>query len=629
MTFDVRLLSFMPADFHSFLDLFADQEAKLYKARQMATDVAMEEDEPTMIESLTEVCASSASAVIYASSASSSGPKKSRKRNRASQLSATVTEEQVSSSPVSMPIDSALHTWQKEIAIGFRQELAKCPEIDPLEVCERWKAGLSLDWKHYWNLPPTFWYDTRNPNKIRLCTAMISDGVAVAFRFETIKRIQFPTEKKAKRAKGSIRTKEELQAAKEFAIAQKNALPYSENVTRQSLIDRNIIGILTIDTNRKNFFVAAFRRTEHLTSSPSVSSHPRDIIIHFSKAHLKHIRGTKHEQHVRDAMAQREYGSAEEAARMQAAPSLKSTSMARFTEWKQFMEHDERFLRNIAFYRLRTFRRLRMESFSAQQHFWSHVQDHIYRELNRHLKLPDKLIAPRKNLNTFQRQGISTPRILIAMGDGSFRHNSAGHMTMPTGSRMYGELQKLGEYMCWVDEYNTSKCCAVCGNEMEPSILRKKQSITRTSPHRKQSRVQVLPDEPIPPDPPDPAYPLVRSGVFERQHRRPTKPSAICRHSKPVQIPTKSVGLLDTSSSPSLDAHYYPLSSQQQRVESDVVAPWGLRSCFSKQCRNRIFDRDACATINMLHRVSWSLSHSGEAGPSYLLRVCTSSSSAG
>lgn len=83
-------------------------------------------------------------------------------------------------------------------------------------------------------------------------------------------------------------------------------------------------------------------------------------------------------------------------------------------------------------------------------------------------------MAPRKERVlklSAQEVGLSPPRLLFALGDGSFRHNSAGHVTMPSGSRMFEELADRKELICWVDEYCTTKYCSACGGEMEQAAL--------------------------------------------------------------------------------------------------------------------------------------------------------------
>jgi hypothetical protein len=575
ITFDNALLSHMPNDFHAHLRFLADREVY----RRLVDEREYEEEN--------EEKPSSSSARLL------------RKRKR--------PPDKLPSEPQPSPLDPDLHGWQQELQEAFDHHIESAPESDPYDIYEMLRARLPTTWKEYWNRPSTFWHDDRDPSDVRLRSAMVSDGVAVAFRMERLKKIEFRTDQKAPRPKGAIKTDEEKRKAKEYAISCKAALFYSDQLTVDWLDERKILGVLTIDANRKNFFVATFRFTHDLLLDPDQKKRPRDIIIRFSKAELKHVRGTKHATHVRQELASRAYGSPQAAAAAQAAPSLKTTDPARWTEWKAFM--NQNFASNLKHYRTLTYRRLRMESYSAQQHFWSHVQDKIYSQLNRKLQLDTPLVPPRKRFLMD-----NTPRILIAMGDGSFRHNSKGHLTMPTGARMYKELEKLGEHMCWVDEHNSSKCCSACGEEMEQSVVRRKACLKRTSKKR-----QPLP--PAPPDPPDPPPPPLLP--FARRHRKRCSPSAICRHTKsPAPLPHTAI---HPPFFP-LQRHFYPLSTKQ--VETDVVELWGLRSCFSKQCRNRIWDRDVNACICMLHRIAWTLSyhyHGGgpgsPVGPAYLLRT--------
>jgi hypothetical protein len=70
--------------------------------------------------------------------------------------------------------------------------------------------------------------------------------------------------------------------------------------------------------------------------------------------------------------------------------------------------------------------------------------------------------------------------MLIALGDGSFHRNSADHLTMLTGHKMFQELGALGEHICWVDEFCSSKCCSACGADTVDAIFAKKALKTRT-----------------------------------------------------------------------------------------------------------------------------------------------------
>ncbi|KAL2918420.1 hypothetical protein HK105_201820 [Polyrhizophydium stewartii] len=107
-----------------------------------------------------------------------------------------------------------------------------------------------------------------------------------------------------------------------------------------------------------------------------------------------------------------------------------------------------------------------MESFSAKQKWPIHVQDRIYDAIQR-LRPDWNVRNPRKCRDQ------DNPRILFAVGDGNFKHNSAGHITMPTATPLFESFRALGEAVYWVDEYNTSKCCSRCGLEMEQGLKHK------------------------------------------------------------------------------------------------------------------------------------------------------------
>jgi hypothetical protein len=255
----------------------------------------------------------------------------------------------------------------------------------------------------------------------------------------------------------------------------------------------------------------------------------------------------------------------------------------------------------------------------------------------------------------------------IVQIDGSFRHNSAGHLTMPTGSKMFGEMKRLGEYICWVDEHRTSKCCSTCGADTVDAVLAKKVAIKRTSQFvgrtkracdrkhtaRRAAKRQHLLEHPLP---------AAGDGDFvpwKRNHRRAhpaIRMSSLCRWPKATtalvpalagfifppldrnrQMVHEDDGAdelepdLDPDPPPSAAADAAAVASSPLAILSSTtsspvgrllptgscVNQWGLRACVSPQCRNRLWCRDVNACANMARRVAWWLVH-GVVGPSHL-----------
>jgi hypothetical protein len=280
----------------------------------------------------------------------------------------------------------------------------------------------------------------------------------------------------------------------------------------------------------------------------------------------------------------------------------------------------------MRYYARGIFRRLRMESYSARQRWWVYVQDKIYAQLAAHAndeggharwevsmprKLPshlERVIDPATGRrHTVERQDPHRrvkSRLLILLGDGTFRHNSAGHLTMPGGHRLFRELRRLGEHIRWIDEFRTSKCCSSCGNaEMEQAILvkRPKEPVRQARPGRvaRQSRQRdkwvanrATVPSPVPvssqanfSDPSfDPAYLLTPLG--ER----------VVRKRKPASISSDRLVARVRQGSPEHRASAY--------APSCLYESWGLRHCSA--C-NRLWCRDVNACRNMTSRALWCL----------------------
>ncbi|KAL2913943.1 hypothetical protein HK105_206534 [Polyrhizophydium stewartii] len=161
-------------------------------------------------------------------------------------------------------------------------------------------------------------------------------------------------------------------------------------------------------------------------------------------------------------------------------PSIKSASIANIKKVLKFlaegglpvtagMRKSEgcRFGELMRYYSRHVFRRMRFESYSAKQRLPVYVQDRIYATIAR-LRPAWVLKNPRKT-----KDGPPTSRILFVIGDGDFKHNSGGHVTMPTTTPLFDGLRRQGETVCWVKEHRTSKCCSKCGREMQQAVLHK------------------------------------------------------------------------------------------------------------------------------------------------------------
>ena len=142
------------------------------------------------------------------------------------------------------------------------------------------------------------------------------------------------------------------------------------------------------------------------------------------------------------------------------------------------MDADSHLAQLLEAYSNITFRCLRMEQYSADQSLYMALQNKIYRQL----KVIDPLLShPRFKHGSEWPETTPTHRLLILIGDGSFAHNSRGHLPTPSGQRIFDELRMLGEIVLWINEYRTSLCCSLCHSQMEQATILTRSSRDRLS----------------------------------------------------------------------------------------------------------------------------------------------------
>ncbi|KAK9249582.1 hypothetical protein V1506DRAFT_526388, partial [Lipomyces tetrasporus] len=215
--------------------------------------------------------------------------------------------------------------------------------------------------------------------------------------------------------------------------------------------------------------------------------------------------------------------------------------------------------------------------------------------------------------------GTGYGRLLIVLGDGSFRHNMRGHASTSTAKRIFQELSKLGEMVRWVDEHRTSKCCSSCGEEMEQAVLVKRPQETRQAQSKGCLKRAVrkatlaagfaakhgLPDPPPAAAPPPPRADATHPAVRDDG-----------RHAYVARTRFRTG---DAFPSPS-DAGAYD--------RRQLLTPWGLKYC--SNC-NRLWSRDKNATHIFFSRmvfllaqpkgaVADAVAESRQDGPGYLCR---------
>jgi hypothetical protein len=233
----------------------------------------------------------------------------------------------------------------------------------------------------------------------------------------------------------------------------------------------------------------------------------------------------------------------------------------------------------------------------------------------KHLKhYPPHEAAMRKLKHKQQQPLMTGKRLLIVLGDGSFAHNSRGHVTMPSSQRMFDGLTALGELVRWVDEHRSSKCCSSCGDEMEAAFIAKHacDSIATTNTINR----------------------MRRSDRVQKQALRRCGELGKIFVAAPVSLPRAQQQEEEVKSQTTTYYRRTAVLGSSDRLSrgsssggTGILKPWALRHC---QTCDRLWDRDRNACPNLLARVRWLLSQPDIGrrldGPAYLRRQPHSSS---
>nr|KAJ3416135.1 hypothetical protein HK105_001333 [Polyrhizophydium stewartii] len=189
-----------------------------------------------------------------------------------------------------------------------------------------------------------------------------------------------------------------------------------------------------------------------------------------------------------------------------------------------------------------------------------------------------------------------TSRILFVIGDGDFKHNSGGHITMPTATPLFNALQRQGKTVCWVMEHSTSMCCSKCGEEMQQAVLHKQLPPTEDE---LKARAQSKQDRQIKRK----AHSLVK---LASKHIQPDNQQAV-----PLSIPLRLLPITQEEADMAIKfARIMPQLKGADRMVAknydakNLIMAWGLRHC--GHCDN-IWCRDKNACINMHLRAMFYL----------------------
>ena len=525
----------------------------------------------------------------------------------------------------------------------------------------------SNEWHTFFHFPPKFWV---TPDGSRTCSTFQTDGISISFEKErmvakTIRNLEWvvqqPETNKPVRAPPPPRRKREAPTeAEEEAAPNPRAtrLRYFESETYDDLEKSKTCGIVTIDTNRKNFFVAVYEPLGQLMlaeqqreqGGQTSDTIPFHVVIRLSKAEYKTLRRIKHSNRVSDDLLEKVMPSEASPPEWKSPPSLKGpVSREGLAAWRAWANAFAP--RALEVHALHTLRRLRLESYAAQCKMWPAIQKKIYQQIDAGVRreqvrlrregegeAADRLVipvCPPKPGSRAARKGDVAPRLVIAFGDGSFRHNSVGHITMPSGHKAFAELEKLGERICWMDEFRTSTCCSACGSETTEAVLLKKPAKPRTSTRKSRRPPGASKKQLRHADHHDrnraaqlkrcAARAAARESLDQHEStRRHRRPHGLVSVSDLARIPKWFIkenptynAVVDANAQ---DANAHDAASDQPvLLHRPVVAPWGLRACASAQCRNRLWCRDVNACLNMLRRAAFWLRQRRD-GPDYLRR---------
>jgi hypothetical protein len=482
-------------------------------------------------------------------------------------------------------------------------------------------------WQNMFKFDPLFWF---NRDKLEMVSKITTDGESVSFLHTSIETV----------ARKPHMTKEEW---KEGCRQEKlKKIDKIEGETVETLQAMNVTAVLALDTNRKNFVVGTFTMLDKLLNpsdddqksvhtdetarrtTPVAMEIKRErkvesnVVLRITKGEYRHVREIKRINNLHQQLKAEALKSGTGDVLNDVPPSIKGSSPLLVIRLMQWYEEKDRLARILQHYRQPIFRRLRMESYMASQRFYTYVQDKIYTVLNRQ---GHAFVNPRKLINPKQRDAEKlqcAARLLIVLGDGDFQHNSRGHITQPSGSRLFRELRLRNEHIRWVNEHRTSLTCSVCTEDMVPAIIQRRcEEVKRTAPFRgKRMRGRRGPiPEPtrlIPPPIPTP-IPFHDHSHHRQQHMETTNDGNVltCRQRRP------------TGSTKLTDPFTFTSPSTILLPKPDCISPWGLRVCCSTTCHNRLWCRDVNACRNMHNRVGWILRNPARSddSPPYLRRM--------
>ncbi|KAJ3176077.1 hypothetical protein HDU85_007830, partial [Gaertneriomyces sp. JEL0708] len=381
-------------------------------------------------------------------------------------------------------------------------------------------------------------------NGVRKWTAFYSDAVSLCW--SCTKTVLVPPNETTEVEQEENNHPKNKKNKKRKKKGEKKLSPEDDRALKMKLIEEMVqsdpnapIHLKAIDTNRRNFFIAADRvclpqfidvidqsnnqaaPVKRLVLEHQTTGSDRRIADHridMSNAEWKTVRGLKQARLQRESRMRnnREVSQALNHANM----SVKGGSLQSV---KQHIKHINDHWKILTdYYGARWHRRMRMQLFMKQAPAW----DHIVRKLG----ITEKNKA----------------RTIVIVGDGAFNTSSPGHEPTPSGTKLYNELKKRGIHVVWQDEFRTSKLCSCCHEELKPAKVKSWQLPVK---HRvKGEAIQEHRRE----------QPVMRNS---RGQMRAVKPKKVLRN----------------------------------------FDPWGVRLCVKQECRVMLWNRDVNACINMLN----------------------------
>lgn len=291
-------------------------------------------------------------------------------------------------------------------------------------------------WQKYFTFPIKLWRQFAYFIKTdgRSCCVVLHRSLEISAK---------TTSKKGRKSKRQKREAKQEQNAKSIESLLKK-FPYDHLSSSSSSTSKHVLGvedrrierIVGIDPGRRDFFVGAVWERRLHGSEKKIEKQDKYETISCSTREYYHMVGFK------KAAKKRRQWIAQDPIIVSVQKEIPTCKTGQLAKWQLHLAYLFTKLRRLLdFYHVPKWRRLKFQMHIRKQQTW------------------DKLIPRITN---------GDPDTVVALGDASFSSSSPGHAAGPVKT-LQRELRKRKIPVVLIDEYNTSKKCSICLNDLEPA----------------------------------------------------------------------------------------------------------------------------------------------------------------